>query len=199
LNCYLWMPSKSWSWKWWRHCGAEHITSITIYPGFAWHAHTHVHTHTHARARTHTHTHTHTHTNRRTWEEVGVFYTGIVLVIVFANEFVLVYDVELLAGGELLVAHHAGEAVEVEHFAAGPPDQVVGRDALRTAATLRAEPSAGERRRSLLFILIKYILYTHNTNAHSGSVARWRWWDTRSRVEQTTTYLQRLQYGVNMN
>lgn len=38
-NSILWMPSKSWSWKWWSHCGAEHITSITIYA--ALHSHTH--------------------------------------------------------------------------------------------------------------------------------------------------------------
>lgn len=44
----------------------------------------------------------------------------------------------------MLVAHHAGEAVKVKHFAPGPPDQVVRRDALRATATLGAEPPAGD-------------------------------------------------------
>ena len=45
-------------------------------------------------------------------------------VVVLAHELVLVDDVELLARGQLLVADHAGEAVEVEDFAAGLANQV---------------------------------------------------------------------------
>ena len=104
--------------------------------------------HTNTRTQTHTHTRTHARTHSQgslcTWEEAGVLSIAVAYIIFFANEFVLVYDVELLAGGELLIAHHAGEAVEVKHFAPGPPDQVVWRDALRATAALGAKPPAGE-------------------------------------------------------
>lgn len=172
-NCILWMPCKSWSWNWWRHCGTEHITSITIYPT--------VHC---ANTRTRTQTRK-LQVHARTWEEVGVFYTGIVLVIVFANKFVLVYDVELLAGGELLIAHHAGEAVEVKHFAARPPDQVVWRDALRTAATLRAEPSAGWRRK-WLFGYQRRIIHTSSLHCPVRFGSELQRIDSNSRLKQTT-------------
>lgn len=59
-------------------------------------------------------------------------------VVLLADELVVVQHVELLAGGELLPAHQAGEAVEVEHFFFGLPHQVAGRDALAAAAALRA-------------------------------------------------------------
>lgn len=57
-------------------------------------------------------------------------------VIFFTDELVLVDDVKFLAGGELFVAHHAGETVQVKDFAPGPSDQVARRDALRATCTL---------------------------------------------------------------
>lgn len=42
-------------------------------------------------------------------------------VVLLADELVVVQHVEFFAGGELLPAHQAGEAVEVEHFVFGFP------------------------------------------------------------------------------
>lgn len=64
------------------------------------------------------------------------------MIVLFADELELVQDVELLSGGQLLVAHHAGEAVEVEHLALGPADQITGQDPLSAAVTLGPEPPA---------------------------------------------------------
>lgn len=61
-------------------------------------------------------------------------------VVLLAYELVVVQDVELLAGGELLPADQAGEAVEVEHLVPCLPHQVAGRDALAAAAALGAVP-----------------------------------------------------------
>lgn len=61
-------------------------------------------------------------------------------IILFAYELVVVQDVEFFAGGELLPADEAREAVEVEHFLASFADQVRGRDAVPAAAALGAVP-----------------------------------------------------------
>ena len=63
-------------------------------------------------------------------------------VVLLADELVIVQHVELLPGAELLAAHHAGEAVQVEHLVPGLPHQVAGRDPLRTAPALGAVPPA---------------------------------------------------------
>lgn len=69
-------------------------------------------------------------------------------VIFFADKLVLVDDIKLLTRGELLVAHHAGETVQMKDFAPGSPDQVTGRDALGTSCTLGTEtPAKGGRRK----------------------------------------------------
>lgn len=70
-----------------------------------------------------------------------------VVVVLLAHELELVQDVQLLAGGQLFVAHHAREAVEVKHFALGPAHQVAGQDPLSAAVTLGAKsPVRGEER-----------------------------------------------------
>ena len=63
-------------------------------------------------------------------------------VVILADELVVVQHVQLLARGQLLAAHHAGEAVEVVHLVARPPHQVVGGDALAAAPALGAVPPA---------------------------------------------------------
>lgn len=68
------------------------------------------------------------------------------MVVLLAHELELVQDVELLPGGQLLVAHHARETVEVKHFALGPAHQVAGQDPLGAAVTLGAKPPVGEHR-----------------------------------------------------
>lgn len=68
--------------------------------------------------------------------------TAVTQVILFANELVLVDDVEFLSGGKLLVTHHAGEAVEVKHFASSSPNQITRRDALRTTGAFGTETSS---------------------------------------------------------
>lgn len=68
--------------------------------------------------------------------------TAVTQVILFTNELVLVDDVELLASGELLVTHHAGEAVQMKHFASRSPNQIAWRDALRTTRAFGTETSA---------------------------------------------------------
>ena len=64
-------------------------------------------------------------------------------VVLFADELVFLKDVEFLAGGELLPAHAAGEALEVEDAITGLPHQVLRRDALQTPRALGPEPPAG--------------------------------------------------------
>lgn len=78
-----------------------------------------------------------------TREEDGVLPVAVVVVLL-AHELELVQDVQLLPGGQLLVAHHAREAVEVKDFALGPAHQVAGQDPLRAAVTLGAEPPVGK-------------------------------------------------------
>lgn len=68
--------------------------------------------------------------------------TAVTQVILFTNELVLVDDVELLAGGKLLVTHHAREAVEVKDFASRSPHQIAWRYALRTPRAFGTETSA---------------------------------------------------------
>lgn len=82
----------------------------------------------------------------RTGEQVGVLAGAVAQVILFANEFRLVQDVELFTGGQLLVAYDAREAVEVKHFASGLPDEVSRGDDLRAASALCAVPSAQKER-----------------------------------------------------
>lgn len=54
----------------------------------------------------------------------GDFVAG--FVVVLADEFVVVEDVELLAGAQLFTAHQTREAVQVEHFVARLAHQVRG-------------------------------------------------------------------------
>ena len=61
----------------------------------------------------------------------------------FAHELVFLEDVEFLAGGELLSADAAGEALEVEDAVTSLPHQVLRRDALQTPRALGPEPPAG--------------------------------------------------------
>lgn len=58
-----------------------------------------------------------------------------------ANEFILVEDVKLFSRRELLPADAAGETLEVEDAVSRLPDQVLRRDALKTARTLCPESS----------------------------------------------------------
>lgn len=46
------------------------------------------------------------------------------MIVLFADKLEFVQDVQLLSGGQLFVTYHAGEAVEVKHFALGPAHQV---------------------------------------------------------------------------
>lgn len=66
-------------------------------------------------------------------------------VVFFADEFVVVEDVQLLTRGQLFSTDHAGETVEVEHFVPGLPHQVAGRDALGAAVALGAIPPETHR------------------------------------------------------
>lgn len=68
------------------------------------------------------------------------------MVVLLANELELVQNVEFLPGGQLLVAHHARETVEVKHFALGPAHQVTGQDPLGAAVTLGAKLPVEEYR-----------------------------------------------------
>lgn len=61
-------------------------------------------------------------TSLLTWVEAALLQAaGTADIILFADEFVLVYDVEFLPGGELLVADHTGETIQVEYFVPGFP------------------------------------------------------------------------------
>ena len=59
-----------------------------------------------------------------------------VIVIFLADKLSVVHHVELLPRHQLLPADEAGEALEVEDLVPRLPHQVLGRDALTTAATL---------------------------------------------------------------
>ena len=58
------------------------------------------------------------------------------IVIFLADKLSVVHHVELLPRHQLLPADETGEALEVEDLVPRLPDQVLGRDALATAATL---------------------------------------------------------------
>lgn len=60
-----------------------------------------------------------------TWKQDGVL-PVVVLIVLFADELELVQDVQLLSRGQLLVAHHTGETVQVKHFALGSADKITG-------------------------------------------------------------------------
>lgn len=81
-----------------------------------------------------------------TWVQVSFLYGSGAQKIFFAHKFVFVYHVEFLPRGQLLVAHHASEAVQVEHFAAGFADQVVRRDSLQAARAFSAKTPAKHNR-----------------------------------------------------
>lgn len=71
-------------------------------------------------------------------------------VVVLADELVVIQNVKLLAGAELLATHEAREAVEVEHLVPCFAHQVTGGYALQTPAALGAVSPAHIRiRRSL--------------------------------------------------
>lgn len=75
----------------------------------------------------------------------GVF-AVVVVVVLLANELEFVQDVQLLAGGQLLVAHHTSETVEVEHFALGLADKITGQNPLGATSTLGPKsPVAGKK------------------------------------------------------
>ena len=65
------------------------------------------------------------------------------LVVVFADEFVVLHEVELVPRVELSLAEDAGEAVEVVHVVLGPPHHLGGGDPLSAPRALGAEPSGG--------------------------------------------------------
>lgn len=65
-------------------------------------------------------------------------------VVLFADELVVIQDVEFLARRQLFPTNHARETVEVEHFVAGLAHQVAGWDALGAAVALGAVSPAME-------------------------------------------------------
>lgn len=65
----------------------------------------------------------------------------------FANEFVFLKHVQLLAGGQLLAADAAREALEVEDAVSGLPHQVLRGDALQAARALGSEAPVGRGER----------------------------------------------------
>lgn len=60
-----------------------------------------------------------------TWKEDCVF-PVVVVIVLFTDKLEFVQDVQFLSGGQLLVAHHAGETVQVKHFALGSAHQITG-------------------------------------------------------------------------
>ena len=58
------------------------------------------------------------------------------VVVLFAEQLLVLHQVELVPGVELLVAEDAHEAVHVVHVVLGPPHHGAGRDALSAARTL---------------------------------------------------------------
>lgn len=78
--------------------------------------------------------------------EAAFLQAGRAQVVVLADEFVLVDDVELLARRQLLVTNHAGETVQVKDFAPRFAHQVRRRDALRAPGAFGTEsPAEGEK------------------------------------------------------
>lgn len=67
-------------------------------------------------------------------------------VVLLADELVVVEDVQLLAGAQLLLAHEAGEAVQVKNLVPRFSHEILGVYALRTAAALCPVSSANTRR-----------------------------------------------------
>lgn len=65
-------------------------------------------------------------------------------VVVLADEFVIVEDVELFTSAELLATNAAGETVEVEYFVTGLSDKVRGSDTLTATAAFCAVASEKE-------------------------------------------------------
>ena len=63
-----------------------------------------------------------------------------VIVIFLADKLSVIHHIELLPRHQLLPADETGEALEVEDLVPRLPDQVLGRDALATAATLGPVP-----------------------------------------------------------
>ena len=68
-----------------------------------------------------------------------------VQIILFANEFIFIQNVELLTGGQLFPTHHASETFQMKHLASGSPHQVIGTDALWTTTTLGSKASENIR------------------------------------------------------
>jgi len=62
--------------------------------------------------------------------------------VILADELRVVDDVELFAGRQLLATDAADEALEMVDGLTSPTDEIVGQDALTTAAALGAETSA---------------------------------------------------------
>lgn len=60
-----------------------------------------------------------------TWKEDCVF-SIVILIVLLTNKLEFVQDVQFLSGGQLFVAHHARETVQVKHFALGPADKITG-------------------------------------------------------------------------
>lgn len=67
------------------------------------------------------------------------------IVVFLADKLGVVHHVELLAGEQLLAAHEAGEALEVEHLVTRLPYQVLGADPLPAPAALRSKPPANRK------------------------------------------------------
>lgn len=82
-----------------------------------------------------------------TWVQVDFLNGPGAQIVFFAHELVFVYHIEFLPRGQLLVTHHAGEAVQVKHLAAGFADQVVRRDSLQTARAFCAKPPGKKKKK----------------------------------------------------
>ena len=67
------------------------------------------------------------------------------IVVFLADKLGVVHHVELLAGEQLLAAHEAGEALEVEHLVPCLPHQVLGADPLPAPAALWSKPPANRK------------------------------------------------------
>lgn len=65
------------------------------------------------------------------------------LVVRLAHEPAVLHEVELVPRGQLPLAHHAGEAVQVVHEVLGAAHHLRGRDAQLARGALGPEPPAG--------------------------------------------------------
>ena len=65
------------------------------------------------------------------------------LVVLLADQPPVLHQVELVPGGQLPAAHHAGEAVQVVHKVLGLPHHLRRRDPLLARRTLCSETPAG--------------------------------------------------------